>query len=72
MNQDQKISQLESRLDSHDTYLKNDKDRIDSIEAGNKVTQQAILALLSHAINGDSREQLEKARNSLNDYLINR
>lgn len=72
INQDKRIEQLEKRIDSHDEYLMNDKKRLDSIEDGNKVTQQAILALLSHAINGDSREQLEKARNGLNDYLINR
>lgn len=72
MNQDKKIEQLEETLELHEEYLAKDKARIESIEAGNKVTQQAILALLSHAINGDSKDQLEKARNNLNDYLINR
>jgi hypothetical protein len=72
VNQDNKIKDIESKLDAHEKYLANDKERIESIEAGNKVTQQAILALLSHAINGDSKDQLEKARNNLNDYLINR
>jgi hypothetical protein len=72
MNQDSKISEIEKRLELHDEYLANDKAKIESIEAGNKVTQQAILALLSHAINGDSKDQLEKAKTSLTDYLINR
>lgn len=72
MKQDDEIKEIKDRLEAHDTYLANDKAKIDSIEAGNKVTQQAILALLSHAINGDSKEQLEKAKTSLTDYLINR
>lgn len=72
MKQDDEIKQIKDRLDTHDEYLANDKIKIESIEAGNKVTQQAILALLSHAINGDSKDQLEKAKTSLTDYLINR
>lgn len=72
MNQDSKIKDIEKKLELHDEYLANDKAKIESIEAGNKVTQQAILALLSHAINGDSKDQLEKAKVSLTDYLINR
>jgi hypothetical protein len=72
MNQDNKIKDIETKLELHDEYLANDKAKIESIEAGNKVTQQAILALLSHAINGDSKDQLEKAKNNLTDYLINR
>lgn len=72
MKQDDEIKAIKDRLDAHDEYLANDKVKIESIEAGNKVTQQAILALLSHAINGDSKDQLEKAKTSLTDYLINR
>lgn len=72
VTQDNKIKEIEAKLELHDAYLTNDKVKIESIEAGNKVTQQAILALLSHAINGDSKDQLEKAKTSLTDYLINR
>lgn len=70
--QDSRLKLIEERLDLFETYFLNDKKRIDAIENGNRVTQQAILALLSHAINGDNQEQLEKARNNLNEYLINR
>lgn len=72
MTQDSKIKELEKKIQLHDEYLANDKAKIESIAAGNKVTQQAILALLNHAINGDSKDQLEKAKNGLTDYLINR
>lgn len=70
--QDDRLRLIEERLDLFETYFLNDKKRIDAMESGNRVTQQAILALLSHAINGDNQEQLEKARNNLNEYLINR
>ena len=70
--QDDRLKVIEERLDLFETYFLNDKKRIDAMENGSRVTQQAILALLSHAINGDNQEQLEKARNNLNEYLINR
>ena len=72
VTQDARLKLIEERLDLFETYFLNDKKRLDAIESGSRVTQQAILALLSHAINGDNQEQLEKARNNLNEYLINR
>ena len=47
-----------------------DKQKIESIEEGNKVTQQAILALLNHAIDGNNEEEMIDARKGLNKYLI--
>lgn len=77
--QDKKIKNHEDRLNAHDakftaydTYFKNDKIRIEAIENGNKVTQQALLALLSHALDGNSIVPLKKAKESLEEYLINR
>lgn len=70
--QDDRLKLIEERMDLFEQYFLNDKKRLDAIESGSRVTQQAILALLSHAINGDNQEQLEKARNNLNEYLINR
>lgn len=77
--QDKKIKDHEARLKEHDekfkaydTYLKNDKTRLDTIEEGNKVTQRALLALLSHALDGNSIEPLKKAEEGLRQYLIER
>ena len=53
-----------------DTKLDNDNRRIGHLEEGNKVKCKALMALLSHEINGNSSEKLQKALSDLNDYLI--
>lgn len=53
-----------------DIKLDNDNRRIGHLEEGNKVKCKALMALLSHEINGNSSEKLQKALSDLNDYLI--
>lgn len=77
--QNQKLQELESkmkdfddRLKIHEQYFNNDNKRLLAIEEGNRVTQQALLALMSHAINGNDIEKLKKAEDALREYLINK
>lgn len=72
VRQNLRLDQIETRLDKLSNYLDNDNVRIKAIEEGNKVTQKAILALMSHAINGNDTDKLEEAKNSLEQYLINK
>lgn len=67
-----KIDSIEARLKIHEEYFNNDNRRITAIEEGNRVTQKAILALMSHAINGNDVEKLKKAEDELREYLVNR
>ena len=53
-----------------DEKLGKDNKRIASLEEGNRVICRALMALLSHEINGNSNEKLVKALADLNDYLI--
>lgn len=46
-----------------------DAAHIDKIEEANVVTQRALLALLSHSINGNDIESLKRAKTDLEDYL---
>ena len=55
-----------------DTKLKNDNDRLKSMEDGNKVICRGILALLSHEINGNSTEKLKASQTEMTNYLIDR
>lgn len=55
-----------------DHKLDNDNKRIESLEDGNKVVCKALIALLSHEMNGNSVDKIEKALESLNQYLIDR
>ena len=55
-----------------DTKLGNDNKRIASLEDGNKAICKALIALLSHEINGNSTDKLQTALSELQNYLIER
>lgn len=55
-----------------DRKLGSDNERIKQLEEGNKVICKALIALLSHEINGNSNDKLQKALEGLNEYLIER
>lgn len=65
------MSEADWRRDVDDK-LGNDNRRIKSLEDGNRVVCKALMALLSHEINGNSNDKLQKALSDLNDYLIER
>lgn len=70
--QNARLDAIELRLDRHDELFKNDLNRFEGLEEGNRVTQRAILALLSHGIDGNDIEGLRKAKDDLQQYLIER
>lgn len=70
--QNSRIDAAERRLKDHDTLLKNDLQRLEDLDKANQVTQKAILALLSHGIDGNDIEDMKKAKKDLEDYLIQR
>ncbi len=81
--QDEKIAALEEEVEKikekieeneekHDRRFNADKSRLDNIDEANAVTQTAILALLSHAINGNDKEALQRAKSDLETYLTHR
>ena len=55
-----------------DGLFANDKTRLDRIDAGQRVEQQGILALLDHGLDGNNVAQMEKAKIALQEHLINR
>jgi len=69
---DKRLVTVEQAVIRHTELFGKDKARFETIEEGNHVTQEALLALLSHAIDGDDDEQLRNARNNLQKYLITR
>ena len=68
--QDERLEQLEKDVEKIFTYLTNDKKAIDRMSGGSRVTQQALLALLAHGIDGNNIEQLQNAQKALETYLI--
>lgn len=68
--QNERIEKLEKKVERFEQLFDNDNKRLQKLEEGNRVTQQAILALLSHALNGNDVDSLQKAKAKLEDYLI--
>jgi len=68
--QNERIEKLEKKTEKYDQFFENDNKRLKKLEDGNIVTQQAILALLSHAINGNDTDSLKKAKTDLEHYLM--
>lgn len=70
---------LSDRMDAFDEWkagvdrkLDADKRHLDAIDGGNRVTQLALLALLDHGIDGNNIEQMQHAKDELQQHLINR
>ena len=70
--QNERIEKLEHWRADVERMLDNDNKRLIAIEEGNRITQEALLALLGHAKNGNNTDQIIKAEQDLKQYLINR
>jgi len=69
-SQDERINALEKKVERFEQLFDNDNKRLIELEKGNRITQQALLALLSHAINGDDIDSLRKAKTKMENYLL--
>ena len=70
--QNTRLDNIELRLEKHDEFFRRDLQRFEGLEEGNRVTQRAILALLSHSIDGNEVGELRDAKKELQEYLIKR
>lgn len=70
--QNERLAALEDRMDDVEKKLDNDKRHFDAIDASNRVTQVALLALLDHGIDGNNIDQMQHAKEELQTHLINR
>ena len=75
--QDTKIKELEIEIEGMKIELEkikkildNDNRRINSVKEGERVTHRSLLALMEHGIDGNNIEELKKAKEDLNSYLI--
>lgn len=68
----ERMDAFEVWKDSVNQKLDNDNKRLDGIDSGNRVTQLALLALLDHGIDGNNIDQMQHAKEELQNHLINR
>lgn len=72
VQQNERLDALETWRREVDKKLADDHDRLRGIDSGNRVTQRALLALLDHGIDGNNIEQMQHAKEELQEHLINR
>lgn len=68
----QKLDDLDDRLSKVEKKQEKDSAHFDAIDASNRVTQVALLALLDHGIDGNNIDQMQHAKEELQTHLINR
>lgn len=69
-HQDARLDEHKALIDRHEKLFANDNERLNTLEKGNRITQQALLALLSHGIDGNDIDALKKAKEALQEHLI--
>lgn len=72
VKQDERLDALEAWRKIVDGKLIKDNERLESIEDGNRASQRALLALLDHGIDGNNIKQMQDAKETLQNHLINR
>ena len=72
VKQDERLTALEDWRKEVDGKLSRDHERFENLDNGNRVTQRALLALLDHGIDGNNIEQMQHAKEELQNHLINR
>lgn len=72
VQQNQRLEALEKRMGVVEKKLDKDQKHFDAIDASNRVTQVALLALLDHGIDGNNIDQMQHAKEELQTHLINR
>lgn len=70
VKQGERITALEMEVKTIKGFLDNDDKRLKLLESSTKITQQSLLAIMSHLIDGNHTEQLKDARDNLQQYLI--
>lgn len=70
--QNERLDKLEHWQEEVDRRLGNGAAHFDVIDKGNRATQEAILALIDHAIDNNHTDKLIEAKDNLQKYLINK
>lgn len=68
----QQVNDHEKELERHAQYLDNDNQRLKDMEMSNKLIMRGLMQLITHSIDGNHVDLLEKARDDINKYLIER
>ena len=63
---------LKAEVSKHTRLLDNDNKRLKEYEESNRMILQCLLVIIHHEITGNGIENLKRARDDLQEYLINK
>lgn len=63
---------LKAAVQKHAELLDNDNKRIKEFEDSNQMILRCLLVIINHEITGNGIETMKKARDDLQEYLINK
>ena len=63
---------LKSAVSKHTQLLDNDNKRLKEYEESNRMILQCLLVIINHEITGNGIENLKRARDDLQEFLINK
>ena len=63
---------LKAEVSKHTLLLDNDNKRLKEYEESNRMILQCLLVIINHEITGNGIENLKRARDDLQEYLINK
>ena len=69
---DRPVSSLEAKVNDHEERLGGNDRRINDLEESNRIIMRALMAMLSHEINGNSDEKLRASYDEIQQFLIDR
>ena len=67
---DKKLAADKEELVLHSSQLNAQKERVDRLDNDSKALCHGVFALLSHEVNGNSIDKLQKAQKAMQNYLI--
>lgn len=67
---DAPVNTLEQQVKDHGEKLKNDHERLSELEDSNRIIMRALMAMLSHEINGNSDEKLRASFDEIQNFLV--
>lgn len=69
-----RVNTLERRVEKIEQHQHNDNERLKAQDDANRITQQALLAIMNYLINGTEadKEKLVAMRDKLQEFLIER
>ena len=67
---ERKLANDKATIDGHSRQMETLAKRADGNEDGIKALSRGVLALLNHALHNGNTDELEKAQQDINDYLI--